>query len=402
MGFVPKNYQMKKLKLLTRDYKVKVLKNLEIRSLLKFVPTISGREVVGSSPPEIFVGRFGYPKVYVGPLIPPFLGNTEHLGLTETWFGKDLEEIVEMRLQLLRGKKRLKVTQVDEKYARELREAMLSELAVDMEAKLKNIPRGALLSEDHQPFGPSAHLEYLKVEPGRTDSRIEKAYYDRDLPSREAVIELYMRGVPVSRIQQGLSAGLFGRKRRFVPTRWSITAVDDMISRFLIDKIREFPPINEFRVYYTEYLRNQWAIILMPEKWSYESIEAWFPGTLTDWIGLAGDYEPFTGRKEYASMGGCYYSGRLAIAEKLFEERRQASALILREIHPGYLPTGVWNVRETVRNALRTKPFLCSTLNECLALVKEKLTLPLRVWMNNSTILRNHLSQATLEEFLLY
>ncbi|MCD6348927.1 MAG: hypothetical protein J7L91_04805 [Candidatus Korarchaeota archaeon] len=391
---------MKKLKLLAGDYKVKKLERVEIKSMLRFVPSIESRELIGSSPPEIFVGRFGYPKVHIGPLIPPFKGRTEHLGMTEAWFGKSLEEIIGMRLQLLRGKKKLKVTQVDDRYARELREAMLSRFAVDMEARLRSITGGYLLSEDHQPFGPSALVEELKVEPGKTDHRIERAYYDRDLGAREAVIDLYMRGVPVSRIQQGLSAGLFGRERRFVPTRWSITAVDDMLSKYLLVKVREYPLINEFRLYYGEYLNNRWAIIMMPERWSYESIEVWFPGTLTEEVAIAGDYEPFEGRREYASMGGCYYAGRLAVAEKLHREGRQASVLILREAHPGYVPVGVWNVRETVRNVLKGRPLLYSELRECLEEVERKMTLPLRVWVENSVILRNHLIQASLEEFL--
>ncbi|MGC9104049.1 MAG: Nre family DNA repair protein [Candidatus Methanodesulfokora sp.] len=388
---------MKKLKILSEDYSIVKLRRADIQSLIPFIP--SANEVVGSSPPEIFVGRSGYPKVFIGPLIPPFLGRTEHLCLTETWFGKELDEIVRMRIQLIRGKKLLNVLQVDERYAQELREAMLSETSVDMEAKLSSSPRGFLFSEDHQPFGPSASLEYLKISPGRTDFRIERAYYDRDLTSTDAVIELYKRGVPVSRIQQGLSAGLFGVKRRFVPTRWSITAVDDIISKHIIEKIKEYPTINEFRVYYTEYIKNKWAVIMLPEMWSYESIEAWFPGTLAEWMGIAGDYEPFNGRKEYASMGGCYYAGRLAVAERLFSERRQASVLILREIHPGYIPTGVWNVRETVRNLLRRKPYSFSSLEECLSFIGGKLSLPVRIWMENSTILRS--KKETLNDFLM-
>jgi len=274
---------MKKLKLLSEDYRTVKLRREEIQSLIPFIP--SSNEVVGSSPPEIFVGRHGYPKVLIGPLIPPFLGRTENLCLTETWFGKELEEIIRMRMQLIRGKKLLKVSQIDDRYAQELREAMLSEVSVDMEAKLGSSPRGFLFSEDHQPFGPSASLEYLRIYPGRTDFRVEKAYYDRDMGSVDAIIELYGKGVPISRIQQCFSAGLFGVKRRFVPTRWSITAVDDIISKYIIEKIKEYPVINEFRVYHMEYIRNKWAVIMLPERWSYESIEAWFPGTIThNWI----------------------------------------------------------------------------------------------------------------------
>ncbi len=392
---------MKKLKLLTEDFKVRRLDRVEVNSLLGYLPS-AGTRVEGSSPPEIFVGRYGYPKVYVGPLIPPVRGRTEHLGMSELWFGKDLKEIVSMRLQLLRGKRKLKVTDVDGRYARELQEAMLSRESVDMEARLRHPPRGAILSEVHQPFGPSAILEELRVEPGRSDSRLERAYYDRDARAVEAMIELYERGVPVSRIQQGLSAGLLGlgRKRRFVPTRWSITAVDDTLSRYLLEEIRTYPEIDEYRLYYGEYLNNRWSIIMFPERWSYESIEVWFPGTLLEEMALAGDYEPFEGRWRYASMGGCYYAGRLAVAEKLREEGRQATVLILREAHPGYLPVGVWNVRETVRHVLRSEPMKCDGLKECLQQVGARMLTPLEVWVANSVILRGHLTQASLRDYL--
>lgn len=391
---------MKKIKLLTQDLKIRKLDRVEVTSLVGNIPPI-GTEVEGSSPPEIFVGRQGYPKVYVGPLIPPFKGRTEHLGMSELWFGKGLSEIVRMRLQLLRGKRRLKVTQLDDRLAMDLQEAMLSRLSVDMEARLKHPPRGAVLSELHQPFGPSALVEELRIEPRSSDHRIERAFYDGDLKAGEAVIELYERGVPVSRIQQGLSAGLFGTwaRRKFVPTRWSITAVDDVLSKHLLRRVKEFPEIGEYRLYYGEYLNNRWAVLMLPERWSYESIEVWFPGTLLDEMAIAGDYEPFEGRWSYASMGGCYYAGRLAVAERLNEEGRQASVLILREAHPGYIPVGVWNVRETVRHVLKSEPIKCDELGECLKEVERRLYLPLSVWIENSAMLRRELTQAKLDAF---
>ena len=37
----------------------------------------------GASPPSVFVGRFGYPKVSIGPMIPPFHGDTSLLDTPE-------------------------------------------------------------------------------------------------------------------------------------------------------------------------------------------------------------------------------------------------------------------------------------------------------------------------------
>jgi hypothetical protein len=99
-------------------------------------------------------------------------------------------------------------------------------------------------------------------------------------------------------------------------------------------------------------------------------------------------------------MGGCYYAGRLAVSEELMRTGRQASVLILREAYPGYVPIGVWNVRESVRNVLRGRPEVLSSLDECLKIVRGWLSLPIKVWMNNSRLLKMKARQISLEDFL--
>src|SRR5216684_6973129 len=61
------------------------------------------KQISGSSPPGVFVGRFGYPKVFVGPMVPNVSGNTEILDTPEWWMGKGFDEIVDFRYSLLRG-----------------------------------------------------------------------------------------------------------------------------------------------------------------------------------------------------------------------------------------------------------------------------------------------------------
>ena len=41
----------------------------------------------GNSPPSVFIGRLGYPKVAVGPMIPPYHGDTSMLDTPERWKG---------------------------------------------------------------------------------------------------------------------------------------------------------------------------------------------------------------------------------------------------------------------------------------------------------------------------
>src|SRR2546425_12916056 len=61
------------------------------------------KQISGSSPPGVFVGRFGYPKVFVGPMVPPVSGETEKLDTHASWMGKGFDEIVDFRYSLLRG-----------------------------------------------------------------------------------------------------------------------------------------------------------------------------------------------------------------------------------------------------------------------------------------------------------
>jgi hypothetical protein len=191
-----------------------------------------------------------------------------------------------------------------------------------------------------------------------------------------------------------------------VPTRWSITAVDSLISSYLIDQVKEYNVISEYRVYSFINLDNIFIIIFIPEKWSFEWIEAWFPGTTWNIKGISpeimGDYEGYYGRKTYPDVGGCYYSARLAVAEKLNNERKQASVLALREIHPGYvLPVGVWNVRESVREALKKSPAVFNNLESVLSYIGSKLKIPIKTWVENSKLLKQALTQKKIKDFLM-
>ncbi|MEM2866666.1 MAG: Nre family DNA repair protein [Candidatus Hadarchaeales archaeon] len=382
---------------------------LRAEALAKVGRELSPR-VWGSSPPSVFVGRLGYPKVYVGPMLPPYLGDTSLLDTPESWTEKSVEEIVGFRSSLVRGKKRegVEVARGGSRLVEVLQEMAMGKRPVEAEVLLSKKPSGFLtVGEEVPPMGPSAPLRGMRVSRVRTDERIERAFHDGDLRAQEAVVELYQEGVPVSRIQRAFSMGVFGLRdrRRLVPTRWSITAVDAILSQELIEKLKDFDTLDEYRVYSLRHHGNLFLAILMPEKWSFDWIESWFPGTTWNPEGapspaLMGDWEPYQGRKTYPEIGGCYYACRLAVAERLVEEGRQASAVVLREIHPGFLlPLGVWFVRECVRKMLRGEPEKFETLEEALARARTKLTVPLEEWVKHSGLLRRCLFQRKLTEF---
>jgi len=383
---------------------------VKLSSHFSIAPKIRSLQLDGSSPPGVFVGRIGYPHVSVGPLAPPFQGDTSLLDLPELWFGKSIEEIAAFRASLVRGKTTAHVQDAEAggRLIEMTRELTLAAEPVEVELSFDKEPRGyLLLSDEVQPFGPSARINSMRTGGARWDARIEKAYEDTDLRAAEAVLRLYQDKVLVSRIQRAFSIGAFGLQgqRRLVPTRWSITAVDDTISKALAQRVRGFPLIDEYRVYESEYLDNRFEVLMLPQAWSYEAIEAWYPNTLwnpaSPSVVFYGDYEGFGGRTRYASMGGCYYAARLAVTEHLAAERRQASVLVLREAHPGYImPVGVWQVRENARNALRNRPLVFNTLREALARIEARLEIPLRTWIRGSRLLRDALHQRTIAEFL--
>ena len=364
----------------------------------------------GSSPPGVFVGRIGYPKIGIGPMVPPYFGDTRMLDYPESWWSIDLEKLVEYRSSLVRG-----IFKAD---ARKPWEAgrllqITQEIAMatqPIEAYMefsKPVQARILLDEDAQPFGPYGLVEKIESGNVKVNRFIEKAYYDEDLKASEAIYYLYSLGVPVSAIQKAFSVAVFGlgKRRRLVPTRWSITAVDNTLAEKILEKVKENPEVNEYSVYEAEHIGNKFIVVVMPGKWSYEFVEMFHPGSVWNVgsgnIAVGSDYEDAEGRTTYARIGGCYYAARLAVVEYLHKNMRQGSVLVLREAGPEYiLPVGVWLVRENVRKALAGKPVLFSSLDSALSYVAKKLRTPWQLVIKESRLLRNIRERRRITEYL--
>jgi hypothetical protein len=316
----------------------------------------------GSSPPSVFVGRYGYPKVRVGPMIPPLHGDTTILDRTELWAGKSIEEIANYRLSLVRGVLSVNVHDTAGRYLEKMQELAMSERPAESEATFEKKPfadgeleKEVRLNTEAAPFGPAAPIKTFKASSLSADQRIEVVHYDFDLKASDAVMELYKRAVDTSSIHRVLSVGMLGLKknRKLVPTRWSISATDDIISGRLARENEASPAIDLFEVTQYTHLANYYSVILIPvDIWSFEMIESWF--TNNGQIATGTDYEDARGLDHYPTIAGAYFAARLAVAEHLARRRRKAAALVLREIHPDYvMPLGVWQIREGVREALK-------------------------------------------------
>lgn len=393
-------------KLLCGKQRCPVLVKFYSRSKVK--PLTDSLNIDGSSPPGVFVGRIGYPYVSIGPLIPPLHGDTTLLDTPEMWMGKSIDDIVDFRSQLVRGKHLVHIRELEgNRIIEATREMALCTSPIDVEAEFLKKPKARLVLDDEvQPFGPTAPLKKIDVGNTKFDQRMEKANNDTDLLAKDAVLGLYKDGTLISSIQKAFSVGSFGegKARRFVPTRWSITAVDTMIGANLMEKMKDFQLINEYLVFESWQLDNRFVVLMMPKPWSYELIEAWYPNTVWNPFGkdvaIMSSSEGYDGRTTYAEIGGCYYAARLAVNEYLVKEKRQARVVILREAHPGYImPVGVWNVRENVRAALKAVPRKCASLNEAFEYISTRLVIPKERWIKESMVLNQTLFQRGLEDF---
>jgi len=345
---------------------------------------------------SIFVGWHNYPNVFAGPMTSLDEQLTPLLDNPGVWYGKTFEDVIAMRSLLVRSKQGHSIFDKTP-FIDELQEIALSVKPIDIEAHFQKKPSLTLsFSAVSQPMGPSGMLKELKVVDNPKIPRKVERVVACGLPASDALYSLYQQEHDVYYLTNILSSGSLGLEdsRRLVPTRWSITAVDDILGKQLMDDIRQFPLLNEFRVYHNTYLENHFDILLMPGSWEFEQFEAWAPRTLWtqsyDRPVIIEEHEGFSGRADYAvKEGGGYYAGRFGLAEALHGMRRQAKAIIFREIYDTYLmPVGVWEVRENVRKAMTNPHNVFATLKEALDDIRPRLVNPLEHYLQKSEILR--------------
>ena len=372
---------------------------------------LSVNTLLGATPPSVFVGRFGYPKVKVGPMLSPLHGNTKILDMPEMWTGKTLGDIINYRLSLIRGViPGVDVRHTSGRYIESLQELSMSNKSASAEAVFAKQPVADLeqrkdhVSEsENAPFGLVAPLRSFRTCSSLSaDRAIENAYYDKDLPANQAIVGLYERGTEVSRIQRVLSMGMLGlqKNRKLVPTRWSVSATDDVISSALVGRIELYPMINLFEVYKYSHMSNYYSIILIPDDvWNFEMHEAWFGANGN--LAMAIDFEDAKGLNHYPSIAGAYFAAKLGVAEHLFNRRRKAAALVLREIRPEYvLPVGVWQIREGVREALRTRQNQFDSFKKALDFVCTDSSISSNEWISNSMIYKIMRQQKKITDFI--
>ncbi|MFP4590973.1 MAG: hypothetical protein ACLFMX_07040 [Halobacteriales archaeon] len=380
----------------------------------RFETVVGDDTAFGSTAPEIFVGRFGYPEVSAGVLSP--VGREDEAERFRTdarWYreGLGIADVVERRTSLLNARDRVDVHVADvwDGTVGAQREVAIADRPVDVEVTLADRPAFTLDAEGERvpPIGPRAGVRSVALgENPHVPRAVETVIGDDDWKATGAMTWLYRRGFDVYDIDSILSAGALGEaaNRRLVPTRWSITAVDDTIGQYLRGRVANQPSIDETRIYASEYIGNRYWIVITPGRWEYELVEmkgpgsVWNPDQGTHWIGSA--HEGAEGRRGYVEeTAGAYYAARLGVLEALEAERRQAKALVLREVTDDYwAPVGVWQVREAVRDAMRAGPIATpEDFGTAAAAVLDRLPLPAERIRRKSTLLTGR--QAALGDF---
>lgn len=386
---------------------MKTTKNAYLAKLTEQIKMKSvkiGKDLEGTTPPSVFIGSWSYPKVYAGPMMSSQMGDTSIMDAPEEWIvqNKTQDEIINYRMNLVRGKQLIKIDDLENPFIEKLQDISLASKSIDSEARFGRRPTGSMLTEDSMPHGPSAVIEKFDIDAVKWDRQLEKTFYDTDLKSTEAIVNLHNKDVPFTAMQKAFSVGAIGtkNKRKLVPTRWSITACDSTLADEFLKEVRKFELLDTYRVFEFGALNNYYIIILTPTEWQYEWYEAFIKIMKNEEL-IFSDYETNGGKKEYSIVGGCYYTAKMAVLDYLMKIKKQSGLLILREAYDGYVPLGVFNVRENIKEAMQNQYIEFETLEACLEYAGTKLKIPINKYVKQGTLMNEmlHSKQTTLDMY---
>jgi len=320
------------------------------------------RDFVGTSP-GVFVGRFNYPDINVGILAPPekIEKEAELYESPKEWSKRNfaVDDVLSFRSVVINSRFTSHVRSKN-KYLEMGQEVAMASKPVDIEFNLNKKPRYQFQTSNVETvMGASAELKKaILQENPKIDRKVEYIVSDSDLKSVESLNTLYKKGFDETFLTKLLSIGNLGLKkqRRLVPTRWSITAVDDTLGKKMIQEVKDFKE-GEYKVSYGGYIGNYFMILFFPRVWSFELFEMYMPSTLLNpdnEVKFVTDYELYSGRKKYAdNCAGGYYACRIGVLEEMKKMKRQGAVVALRFTTEEYTtPLGVWVVREATRKSL--------------------------------------------------
>ena len=349
------------------SFKIKALKDISMLN--------------SNSPPSVFIGsKLKYPLVNVG-IISPFERDENAWVYDDARYWADnnfkINDVLKIRSSLINSRFQSNVNDAainNSNFIKIAQEIAVASKPVDVEIELKK-KAGLFFGQKRDrilaPQGMQAGLKKARITGNiSVDNKLDKVIND-DIKASESVLYLYNNNFDEYSLSKILSVGVLGfrKSRRLVPTRWSITATDDILGLNLIKEINDFPWIENYELFFGEFMGNRYLILFFPGVWSYELFELYLPGSSwnpTNEVKASTDYEDNYGRKNYASAtAGGYYASRLPVLEYLKRIKKQASVLAIRIETPGYWAAlGVWVVRESVRKTIENRKLFFASLKE--------------------------------------
>jgi hypothetical protein len=352
--------------------------------------------------PNIFIGRFGYPNINVGILSTEQYNNHD----APLLWSKDnyqIQEIIDLRTSLINSTFKTGIKSFNDRMLELSQEVSLASKPVDVEINLDKKPFFHLnLQQDTAPHGPNVRLKKARLtENPKIPNKVEKLVSDPGLKAAEAISRL-RKEYDEHYLTKVLSVGNLGTatERKLVPTRWSITAVDDIVGKQLAEEVKKYPQ-SDYLAFFGGYLGNYYLVLMFPHCWSYELFET----AVGENSSFSTDYEGYDGRKEYAdNTAGGYYAARHAILEKLSSIKRQSGVLALRFITNEYwAPLGVWVVRAATRKSVASKPIEFASkelmLKYAAAFIKKKFNFDISILLKQSRLLDVMERQKRLADF---
>jgi hypothetical protein len=379
---------------------------MRAKALAQIDNAFTGKELLGASPPSVFIGEAGYPKVLAGPLVPPVrVDEAPLMERPDLWLNHSIDEILTLRFSLVRTKKYMPVEAAVDP-PRDLAETQtlaLSESALNSEATLLKRPSfTSIFSNQTLPIGPSAPLAIFRLEDEpKVPKVVDKVTSDTDQKAVGGIMDLFNDGIRQEHIIRLLSVGVLGqrKKRRLVPTKWSITAIDDIVGRRLHKQVLRFSSINDYLVSIDQALGNTVAILFYPGGWQFEAMECWLGGLNPT---IINDFEFGKGRKDYAKdVVGAYYATRLPVLDYLAKIQRQAGVIVFMETDPQqWIPLGVWRFREIAKRALDRGVKKFQSMDEATTEIGKFLRNPVQRWLNKSRLYNEFRTQTKITDFI--
>lgn len=399
--------------------KFEVVKKIAETSFkLKEIGKISQLDSV--SPPSVFIGsKLRYPDMNVGILSP--LQKEEEAWIYDDakyWAENDfgIREVVNLREGLLNSRFRAQAKSVraKNKFLDIAKEIAVAAKPVDVEIALKKkISVNRKKDRVTMPSAIGAPLERARITSNvKIDQKVDKIMND-EIKSSEGLAILYKNNINEYSLSKILSIGVLGlaKNKKLVPTRWSITATDDTLGKSILKRVRDYKWIEDYQLFSSEFMGNQYMIMLFPNIWNYELFELYFPGS--SWnsdteLKASTDLEWYSGRKSYATnTAGGYYATRLPILEYLDSIKRQASVIVVRLETPSYWAAlGVWVCRESIRKALKNRVLKFDCREDLImgteVVARKKFNFDVREILSRSRLLEKISTQRNLSEFFNY